>query len=506
MYGALHNIAEKLLELWVIPIFFVIVTVLSMAVAFTLGWTFRIKRSQRSFAMAASMFMNSNSLPIALMQSLVVTVPALRWEAEDTKNSMLARALTYLVLYSTLGMVVRWSYGVRLLSQADPEGVENSSNPGEPIQSEDGLEEQLSHSSDLSVNERVPEIIRVMRAPALLGVPRRKKTGNVFYSFPNTPTRSVFQLPGDTSTLQTPYGSDEEDEEDDDELPRARHVTEPTRSRLHSILRRTKRRIVQSAKALNEFMTVPLWAALASFVVACVTPLQEFLKHDVQPLKGALNNAGSCSIPLTLVVLGAYFYTPPPEEDEVMDRRRESTHSDSTLSFAGSIRNMLKLSNPSKGKRRSTNPDSSLGETKTVIIAIVSRMIITPALLMPLIILCAKYDWHEVFSEYVLRPLSLFLRVLGPYSHTFVIAQSSVYCIKRASGLVSSRFDPCPGMTLPSIHCCRSLQFSWIQITQAASGDAFERLISKTIFWSYCVLTPPLTILYVVIGLKLTKL
>jgi len=44
------------------------------------------------------------------------------------------------------------------------------------------------------------------------------------------------------------------------------------------------------------------------------------------------------------------------------------------------------------------------------------------------------------------------------------------------------------------------------QITQAASGDAFERLISKTIFWSYCVLTPPLTILYVVIGLRLTKL
>ena len=407
MDGTLHNVAEKLRELWVIPIFFVIVTVLSMAVAFTLGWTFRLKRSQRSFAVAASMFMNSNSLPIALMQSLVITVPTLRWEAEDNKNSMLARALTYLVLYSTLGMVIRWSYGVRLLSQADPEGVENSPITDEPMGPEDGL---LSHSSDLSVNERVPEIIKVMRAPALLGVPRRKNTPNVFYSFPNTPTRSMFQLPGDTSTLQTPYGSDEEeddDDDDDDELPRARHVTEPTRSRLHSILRRTKRRIVQTAKALNEFMTVPLWAALASFVVACVTPLQEFLKNDVQPVKGALNNAGSCSIPLTLVVLGAYFYTPPSEEDEVVDRRRESTHSDSTLSFAGSIRNMLKLSNTSRGKRRSMTHDPNLGETKTVVIAIVSRMIITPALLMPLIILCAKYDWHEVFTECVLRPLSL---------------------------------------------------------------------------------------------------
>ena len=44
------------------------------------------------------------------------------------------------------------------------------------------------------------------------------------------------------------------------------------------------------------------------------------------------------------------------------------------------------------------------------------------------------------------------------------------------------------------------------QITQAASGDAFERLISKTIFWSYCVVTPPSTILFVVIGLILSKL
>lgn len=56
--------------------------------------------------MAASMFMNSNSLPIALMQSIVVSVPGLEWGPDDNKDSMLGRALTYLVLYSTLGMIV----------------------------------------------------------------------------------------------------------------------------------------------------------------------------------------------------------------------------------------------------------------------------------------------------------------------------------------------------------------------------------------------------------------
>lgn len=57
--------------------------------------------------MAAAMFMNSNALPIALMQSLVVSVPDLAWGSHDNKNAMLGRALTYMTMYSTLGMVVR---------------------------------------------------------------------------------------------------------------------------------------------------------------------------------------------------------------------------------------------------------------------------------------------------------------------------------------------------------------------------------------------------------------
>lgn len=97
---------EKLRELWIIPLFFVGVTATSALTAWVTGWLLGLKRSQRNFAMAASMFNNSNSLPIALMQSLVVTVPHLKWGQDDTKDAMLGRALGYLVLYSTMGMVV----------------------------------------------------------------------------------------------------------------------------------------------------------------------------------------------------------------------------------------------------------------------------------------------------------------------------------------------------------------------------------------------------------------
>ena len=44
---------------------------------------------------------------LMLPQSLVIEVPHLKWGTDDTRDQMLGRALTYLVLYSTLGMMVR---------------------------------------------------------------------------------------------------------------------------------------------------------------------------------------------------------------------------------------------------------------------------------------------------------------------------------------------------------------------------------------------------------------
>jgi len=210
----------------------------------------------------------------------------------------------------------------------------------------------------------------------------------------------------------------------------------------------------------------------------------------MQPVKGALTQAGHCSIPLTLVVLGAYFYTPTENETgessaaaAAVERRRALTTVRSSGSLFDSVRDMLKLKthwrNYAHSRTRSSGSVSSMmtsspsssrrevgrpGETKTVVIAILSRMIIVPVLLLPLMAMSTWYDWHAVFADPV-----------------FVVANVL---------LISSP----PALTLA-------------QITQAAaSGDAFERLISRTIFWSYCIITPPATIVYVVIGMLLSKL
>ncbi|OSD05105.1 hypothetical protein PYCCODRAFT_1287299 [Trametes coccinea BRFM310] len=473
----------KLRELWIIPIFFIVTTVVSMLVAYILSVILRLKKSQRAFAIAASMFMNSNSLPIALMQSLVVTVPGLKWGDDDNNDAMVGRALTYLVLYSTLGMVVRWSYGVRLLSQADPE----------PVQ---GEAEDLRDASPLLTPEEVPfppsaEEERILRhegssssvssegsqAKPQSGANPRVSVEEVngrkfFYSFPNTPASRRTDLPGTSASgTTTEYeDNDVEDEDGDDfQLPPARRVaTQPTSSRWQSRMRRFRRKFGKVWRTFREFMTVPLWAALASLLVACIQPLQHALDEHLPPVKGAIASAGNCSIPITLVVLGAYFYTPPDDEQKkrLPEHHALPPRNDSRTSLFDNVREMF--SSKRRAERQSAlgasaKKQSRPGETKTVVVAILSRMIITPLILLPMMALSTKFDLQEVFDDPV-----------------FVV--SNVLLIASP-----------PALTLA-------------QITQAASGDAFERLISRTIFWSYCVVTPPSTIIFVVIGLILSKL
>lgn len=159
---------------------------------------------------------------------------------------------------------------------------------------------------------------------------------------------------------------------------------------------------MKASRKFNDFMTVPLWAALASIIVACVQPLQHTLEVHLFPIKGALASAGNCSIPVTLVVLGAYFYTPkddsPPPPEPIDTHLREQ----STTSLIESVRSMFK-----KDADRRKPAVKRPGETKTVVIAVVSRMIITPMLLMPLMAYSAKFDIQAVFEEWACYTFSL---------------------------------------------------------------------------------------------------
>ncbi|EJU02463.1 hypothetical protein DACRYDRAFT_79280 [Dacryopinax primogenitus] len=488
---AFYLTPAKLRELWIIPLMFVVVTFVSAAWGWALSKLFGLKRSQRSFAMAASMFMNSNSLPIALMQSLVITVPGLKWGADDTEEGMLGRALTYLVVYSTLGMMLRWSYGVSLLSQADEEvdangelHIEAGATERDPLLlSRDEFafpapppSEHMHHpvhptiDSDAAAAQPWSSEVETVTVTS--------PGGTLTRTFANTPHpnikyrhfadySSTASSPSQHPVLVTPNDADVDLPEEEWRDPRT--LTTPTASRWHSFARKSHNAI----KTLNEFMTVPMWASIASLVVACIQPLQHFLDEHARPIKGSLVNAGNCSIPMTLVVLGAYFYTPPIKEEPREIETGLPTPADSERTYASSsgqtmlsgVLHTFRLGKKGSQKwheRREQDP-ARKGELTTVAVAIVSRMILTPAVLLPFFVLFAKLGAQSVFED----PVFLVSSVL----------------------LISSP----PALTLA-------------QITQAASGDAFERLISKTIFWSYCVFTPPLTIVYVMLGMVLTTI
>lgn len=400
----------------------------------------------RNFAVAASMFMNSNSLPIALMQSLVATVPTLKWDNDDSEDAMLGRALSYLVLYSTLGMVLRWSYGVHLLSKADPEGAEieqallgDSSSERYSDNLNEGVLIDIENAEPAKVTDSPSLTSTHVNASPVnrhedLDAQKKHTHPSDFASFPNLSANSAVNLSAvsSTTTLQAHHShsasEDDEDDVTDEPLYTSNNARHHGAGRIRTVemnptmkkrLRHHWNRIKKGWNVFNEFMTVPLWAALLSLIVALVPPLQHTLDVHLQPIKGALNASGACSIPLTLVVLGAYFYTPPEKGEDIpltgepvsghsedydaqsdsshMHLRHESSHSSIRSYFAGSLRSALRMSRFDRPKRREAV--SRPGETRTVFTAVVARMFITPVVILPLMALAAKFDNPKIFDE-----------------------------------------------------------------------------------------------------------
>lgn len=200
-----------------------------------------------------------------------------------------------------------------------------------------------------------------------------RKQSHVFYSFPNTPTRSAVVLApevnyedalnrrfargstSDSDSLES-TSSDPDRERDPSALVTHRRRRPPPPPPKRSLWTRTKRSTCSFFSTLNEFMTVPLYAAFLSLIVALIPPLQHTLDVHLKPIKGALEAAGACSIPVTLVVLGAYFYVPkeegkkPSGEEPTLVGRPGN---DRRSSWMGSVKSAFSLKSiTGRGKER----------------------------------------------------------------------------------------------------------------------------------------------------------
>jgi auxin efflux carrier family protein len=154
-------------------------------------------------------------------------------------------------------------------------------------------------------------------------------------------------------------------------------------------------------RRVTNFMTPPLWASVISVVVALCQPLQHFIGSYLWPVRGAITQAGNCSIPLTLVVLGAYFHR-PQERSKLPSSDDLESQPVTTLS---QLRKIFCLESESwnGATRLETNPHQlgESGEGRMIFAIILTRMFIVPLLLLPLVVLGALRGSPGVFKEYV---------------------------------------------------------------------------------------------------------
>lgn len=186
---------------------------------------------------------------------------------------------------------------------------------------------------------------------------------------------------------------------------------------------------------------MPLYATLASIIVALIPPLQHALVEDVPAVKGFLTQAGSCAVPLNMLVLGAYFYQEPEKDCHIDTRADEGNHMGSGTSVDlelaqgagqsgtdglksplavrnyGAVQETRQAPNDGRGSECNTgitvtvirsdlsspindgNGNVREGETKTVLAAIISRMILTPMIVLPTMAAFAMMNLHPAFKE-----------------------------------------------------------------------------------------------------------
>lgn len=126
---------------------------------------------------------------------------------------MLGRALTYLILYSTLGMMLRWSYGVHLLTQADDEA--------EPlVEDPEATGDATAATSETTAVEDVSTPLLSEGGTVQRGNDRKRNAstssvGSAIREFHRALTLASLLLPSPSDRLVAPTGSgmatDEED-------------------------------------------------------------------------------------------------------------------------------------------------------------------------------------------------------------------------------------------------------------------------------------------------------
>ncbi|KAG8528842.1 uncharacterized protein KY384_006531 [Bacidia gigantensis] len=413
--------ADKLVELAIIPIIFVVQIAVSYACAFGLSKLFGFAKRPRNFVIAMGVFGNSNSLPISLVLSLSRTIKGLHWSRVpgDNDDEVAARGILYLLVFQQLGQLVRWTWGYNVLL-APPDKVQGTiENTNAHLENgEASSEEEREHLIRNSPDTDRDEIFgsssgdtRVGTRTASLDSLKDHKTHASFsgqetpvtYQRRSSPThstssmRSAFNPKTQPQLLPTPANGNTMPQVAGSEIStvnQLQSVTEfrkgirglPNRCRaalsrslmqcsgcarrvststfealpqaFQTALRIFYRAAKKTALGVWEFMNPPLWAMLAAIVVASIPELQYFFFAKGTFFKNSVTSAINQSGGVAVPLI--------------------------LVVLGGNLaRNTL----PNKHHTREDDKE----ETKLLIASILSRMVLPTLIMAPLLAVTAKF-------------------------------------------------------------------------------------------------------------------
>ncbi|KAG0199947.1 hypothetical protein BGX28_006875 [Mortierella sp. GBA30] len=212
---------EQFKAFWPIPVFYLFFSSVSWLLARAGSRLLRFSADEEKFVTASILFSNTNSLPMALVQSLALSAAGTRLlrDEQDTKEQVAARGISYILFYAIFGNLVRWSYGFSLLVPK--------------TKGEDGGN-QPQHESDLSSQDRVQQSVPASSVADASTSPREGvliDVDELSTANPSTAIRAatVKSSASSTRTMQAvfePYRDDTDDEQTEDE---GDEVDEPRR-------------------------------------------------------------------------------------------------------------------------------------------------------------------------------------------------------------------------------------------------------------------------------------
>ncbi|KAI9616069.1 hypothetical protein H4Q26_011321 [Puccinia striiformis f. sp. tritici PST-130] len=353
---------DLLIQLWVIPVGYLVLSFVSAAVAWGLGMCFGLSMIRRNVSIAGATFMNSNTLPIALMQTMSATL-TLKWKEDDTAEKTGPSNIS--------------SYAPSLAQFCVADADSDPSSSG-PITPHSAVFNGDLEASTLPPSGRHTEVQKGCLIEVKTGAqcPKSSKANFFQKNWPNL-CRRINKLD------PRPF------------IPKG------------------------IRKAADELLNPPLIAAFAAIFVACIKPLQDGL-GSIQPLREFISTAADAAIPLTLVLLGklrvpylqrrqiniyqrftphifrnligAFFHRPPKDKKpQTYDapQKDDGTQTDDATETDDSKSQLTK-------EKRVHSWTSLLDITLTLL----ARHIITPLMLLPVLAyICWKSDQSDVVRD-----------------------------------------------------------------------------------------------------------